>query len=326
MELYFYLGLAVLTIIFSLRHEFISSKILFRTFWISVYISLALVVRANFDADINTYASEMSHSSLTLYYLKEPFFWLGQRFLFNLLQDPFFVFLITDLLVGFLLFRALINFELPQYAFFSILIFFPFVLGMQNVYRQWVATIIFLYGFSLSWSRSGNVKSYAAFLLSIMSHNVAAIFGPLFFVRNAKVVGKLGWYISFLVAIVGVWIGADTKSSADTGADLALFYVFLISIFILIIPIVDRGFIRKIRNVEYNMVVFLFLISSVSFIFLSSAGSERVSMFCLLVVYPILVQLLESRFKNKFPMRALLSLLGFIPMLLFSVSKFILST
>jgi hypothetical protein len=324
MELIYYLGLAVLSIFFSLRRDVISSKRFFFIFWIIAYSLLVLVVRSTFDGDINTYASSMSHSSLSIYYLKEPVVWLGQRYLFSWLQDPFYVFLSTDLFVGLLLFRALKNFNLPQYAFFSILIFFPFVLGMQNVYRQWVANIIFLYSFSLVWNQRGSVKRYAAFMLSVMTHNVAAIFVPLLFIRKRKVIGKLIWYGAFLVAILGIKLGADTKSSADTGSDLTLVYLFVITFFIFLIPLLDRGVIRKFRSLEYKLLGSLFLLSSGSIMFLSSAGSERVSMFCLMVAYPILVLLFEDRFKQKFLIRTLFSLLGFIPMLLFGVSKFIL--
>lgn len=326
MELLFYLGLAVLSIFFSLRRNAVANTRIFFIFWIVAYSSLVLVVRNTFDVDINTYASSMSSSSLSIYYLKEPIVWLGQRYLFSWVQDPLYVFVIFDLLAGILLFRTLKNFNLPQYAFFSILIFFPFVLGMQNIYRQWVASIIFLYSFSLAWNQSDSVKRYTAFLLSVMSHNVAAIFVPLIFISKRKVLGKLMWYVSFLVAILGIRLGAETKSSTDTGSDLTLVYLFLITFFIFLIPLLDRGVVRKLRKLEYKLLGSLFLLSICSIVFLSSAGAERVSMFCLLVAYPILVLLFEDRFKQKILTRTLFSLLGFIPMLLLSVSKFILES
>ena len=323
MELVYYIGLTVLSISFSLRRDAISSKHVFFMVWIVAYIALAVVVRKNFDADINTYASAMSYNSMSIYYLREPVVWLGQRYLFSWLQDPFYVFIVTDLLAGILLFHTLKNFCLPQYAFFSILIFFPFVLGMQNVYRQWIATIIFLYCFSLIWNQIGKVKRYTTFLFAVMSHNVSAIFVPLLFIRKSKVIGKLMWYGSFLVAILGIWLGADTKSSRSTGIDLSLAYLFLFTFFISLVPFLDRGVFRNVRKLDYKLLGSLFVLSSLSIAFLSSAAAERVSMFCLLVAYPILVLLFEERFKQKFLIRALFSLLGFIPMLLFNVSKFI---
>ena len=72
MELVYYIGLTVLSISFSLRRDAISSKHVFFMVWIVAYIALAVVVRKNFDADINTYASAMSYNSMSIYYLREP--------------------------------------------------------------------------------------------------------------------------------------------------------------------------------------------------------------------------------------------------------------
>ena len=66
------------------------------------------------------------------------------------------------------------------------------------------------------------------------------------------------------------------------------------------VPLLDRGVIRKLRTLEYKL------------------------LFLLLIAYPILVLLFEDRFKQKVIMRAIFSILGFIPMLLFGVSMFIL--
>ena len=324
MELFGYLGIMSLSIILSFKRDVISSSRAFFVFWITAYTSLILVVRNTFDSDINTYAAAMSDSSLSIYYLKEPVVWLGQRYLFSWLQNPFFVFVISDLLAGLLLFRAFKNFNLPQYAFFSVLIFFPFTLGMQNIYRQWIATIILLYCFSLAWNNTKSINKYIAFTLSVMSHNVAAIFVPLVFIRNKHVLGNLMWYGSFLIGLAGIKFGAGSKSSVNTGSDLTLVYLFLITFFIMLVPLLDRGVIRKLRRLEYKLLCLLFILSSYSIIFLSSAGAERVSMFCLMIAYPILVLLFEDRFKQKLLMRTVFSVLGFIPMLLFGVSIFIL--
>ena len=326
MELFCYLGIMSLSLIFSLKRDVISSPYAFFVFWITAYTSLILVVRNTFDADINSYTAAMSGSSLSIYYLKEPVVWLGQRYLFSWLQNPFFVFVISDLLAGLSLFCAFKNFNLPQYAFFSFLIFFPFILGMQNIYRQWIATIILLHCFSHVWNNTGNMKRYIAFTLSVMSHNAAAIFVPLLFIKNKYVSGKLMWYGSCLIGLAGIKFGAGSKSSANTGSDLTLVYLFLITFLIILVPLLDRGVIRKLRRLEYKLLCIFFLLSSCSVIFLSSAGAERISMLCLMISYPILVLLFEDRFKQKVLMRSVFSVLGFIPMLLFGVSFFILGS
>ena len=184
--------------------------------------------------------------------------------------------------------------------------------------------LYFCTAFSLVWTSNGNAKKYIAFTLSVMSHNAAAIFVPLLFIRNRHVFGKLIWYGSCLIALAGIKFGAGSKSSANTGSDLTLVYLLLITFIILMVPLLDRGVIRKLRTLEYKLLSLLLILSCCAVIFLSSAGAERISMFCLMIAYPILVLLFEDRFKQKVIMRAIFSILGFIPMLLFGVSMFIL--
>ena len=52
-----------------------------------------------------------------------------------ILNNQNLVFIISDLIMGLILFESLKIFKSPQYIYFSILIFFPFVIGMQNIYR-----------------------------------------------------------------------------------------------------------------------------------------------------------------------------------------------
>lgn len=326
MEVTVYLGIALLSIFFSVRRSVITNKFIFFTFWSVIYIALVLAVRETFDADIKNYAKSMSYTSMALYFIKEPVVWFGQRYLFYWFQNAYLVFIVTDLLVGFLLFRALENFKLPQFAFFSILIFFPFILGMQNIYRQWVATILFLYCFSFIWNHSGRIKRYVTFTLSVMSHNVSAIFVPLLFVKKSKFLDKLSWYGSLFIAFAGIYFGADMKSSGETGSDLTLAYTSLLAFFVMLFPLIDKGAILKKRTPEYKLLLFLFFLSGFSLIILSSAGAERVSMFCLMLAYPILVLQLDESFKQKVLLRSFFSLMGFIPILLFGASTFILGT
>ena len=118
MELICYLTIMVIGFLFSLNRDLIKHKTIFFVFWLFIYFTLSLIVRADYDFDINVYAKSMSFSSFSLYYLKEPVVWLGQRYLFVLINSTFVVFVIFDILIGILLFMSLRNFKVPQYAFF----------------------------------------------------------------------------------------------------------------------------------------------------------------------------------------------------------------
>ncbi|MFQ1702524.1 EpsG family protein [Loktanella agnita] len=213
----------------------------------------------------------------------------------------------------------------PQYTYFAILIFFPFVMGMQNIYRQWAACIFFLYCFSIVWNEKTPFKAYIFFILSFLSHNVAAVFLPLLFLRKRTVIGKLAWILSFGVSGAGIYYGAETKSSAATGSNLALAYSFLLFLFVCLIAILDKGIVREDRKKTYWLLISLLTLSIISVFLLSSVGAERISMFGLVISYPILANLLDERFKQKAIIRAIFTVLGFIPMFMFSVSKFIVS-
>ena len=323
MELFYYLLVVLFGILFSLKKSLIKNSTVFFVVWFLVYFALVIIVRNKFDVDINTYANLMSSSSLSIYYLKEPVVWLGQRYVFGLTQDAFTVFVIYDVILGVLLYKALINFNVPQYVFFSILVFFPFVLGMQNVYRQWVASILFLYSFSFIWNERVYFKAYSFFALSFLAHNVAAVFLPLLLVRKRKAFGKLFWLLSFVVPFIGIYLGAATKSSSDTGFDLSAAYLILLFFFICLVLLLDKGVFRIIRNFEYRLLLSLFVLSTSATLLLSSTGGERVSMFSLMIAYPILANLFEERFRQKVLIRMSFTVMGFAPMFFISVSKFI---
>lgn len=323
MELVAYLSIMMFSFIFSFNRKLIQNSSIFFLFWLLIYVVFVLIVRSKFDSDINTYANSMSLSTFDFYYFREPVVWLGQRYLFGFIKSEFWVFVSFDVIIGYFLFQALDRFKVPQYAYFSILIFFPFVLGMQNVYRQWVAMVLFLYSFSILWGGAGGVKSWAFFVISTASHNVSALFYPLLLIKKNKFSGKTLWVFSFIFSFVAIVFGAKTKSDAETGADLSLVYPLLLMFFVMLIPLLDRGVFRRLRILQYKIFLGLLALSVCASAFLSSASAERVSMFCMIISYPMLINFFEERFSQIFIIRVLFSALGFIPMLVFGVSKFI---
>ena len=330
MELFIYILVTFFGVLFSLKESLVKDPKLFFFIWFIVYFSLVFIVRNEFDSDINNYASAMNYSfeegfpvALSLHYIREPVIWLGQRYIYGLIENAFIVFIIYDFFLGIFLFKALKNFNLPKYSFFAVLTFFPFVLGMQNVYRQWVASIIFLYSFSFLWNEQKTFKAYTFFLLSLFSHNIGAAFAPILFIRNRKFFGKLAWILSFFVSLIVIYLGSEFKSPASTGKDLSFAYLFLLFFLLFTIYILDKGVFRKKRIFEYKLLLTLLIVSFFSMLLLSSAYVERISMFGLIIAYPILINLIEERFKQKEIVRITFTILGFLPMFLFPVTQFI---
>lgn len=324
MELIYYTSVLLLSFFFALRSQLFRSDILFFIFWLLVYTCLSIIVRSEFEVDILTYSAAMSSQSLSIYFLREPIVWLGQRLIFDLTSSEFTTFLIFDVFAGLVLFFALRRLLMPQYFYFSILVFFPFVLGMQNVYRQWVSAIFFLAAFALVYVGSARIKSWVLFTLCVASHNVGAVFLPLLFINKNRILAKLTFFAAFLIAFIGIYLGADSKSQANTGLALGPAYLFLFLVFLIVYVVLDRAVIKRSSRFQYRFITALIVIGSFSSIVLSSSGAERVMMFGLIVFFPFLALKFEQRLKHKFAARCLLSFCGFFPIFLSGTRQFLL--
>lgn len=325
MELPYFIFILLIGILFSSNKYLIKKERYFFLIWFSIYFSLSLIVRENLLGDIATYAKLMDNPKFIIhaseiYYLKEPVVWLGQRFLFYIFQNARLVFISTDIFVGLVLYSALKNLRVPQYIYFSILIFFPFVIGMQMIYRQWVSSIFFLYAFSFVWD-SKNLKAFFVYFLSILSHNMSSIFFAILFIQRKRSFGNIIWIFSLLISILGVYIGSNINIPVESGADLSLGYIFLIFSFILFLIIIDRNIIKKIRIKEYKLIISLLTISFFAFIFNGSVATERISMFSLLLIYPLFSKIIEERIKQKIYPRIFYMIMGIIPIIISPSTK-----
>ena len=160
MELIVYLYLILNTVVFAFIKNTHNYNNIFFVYWLACYVLLTSVIRLNFQMDIGVYAKSMTYEVINFYYYREPIIWFSQRLLYQLTGSTYLTFIITDLILGYLLFLALKNFRLPRYSFFSILVFFPVILGMQNVYRQWAAAVFLLYAISLRENQPKSLRVY----------------------------------------------------------------------------------------------------------------------------------------------------------------------
>ena len=319
METLIYLLVGLFGIVFSVNPQLIKSSSVFFLCWFFVYLVFVVIVRRNFDVDIGTYAREMESINFSFYYITEPVVWLGQSHLYALTENPYLVFIFFDFMVALFLYFALANFNSPKWAFFSVLLFFPVVLGMQNIYRQWVASVIFLYSFSLFWTDRAGVRSYGALFASILTHNSAAIFLPALFSRlsGAK---YLFFFGVLILSFFAIFFGKDFKSTANTGADLEFAYLILFGFLLATTVLLDRAKIKISRLREYRLFATLFLLVGCGVLSLSSAIAERLAMFSLIIAYPILADIIEDRFQEVAVMRIVFLTAGFVPIWIFGLT------
>ena len=325
MELIVYLYVALNTLVFGFIRNTHNYKIFF-VYWFVCYVLLISVIRLNFQVDISVYAESMKYDVISFYYYREPIIWFSHRLLYLLTGSTYLTFIITDLFIGYMLFLALRNFRLPKYSFFSILVFFPVILGMQNVYRQWAAAVFLLYAISILENQPKTLRVYFWYVVSILSHNVAAVFIPLFFLKEKSFKERLLFIIAFSVALAGLFMGANTKTSATTSG-LSLEYLYILSFFILLILFLvsDNLKIKTSAFSFYTIYISVLVLLVFGVFMLSSVAAERMSLFALVLVFPFLIKRLNTKFSNRNVVAMLVTLLGFLPIFVFSTKEFMYS-
>lgn len=288
-----------------------------------VTMGLSVTVRtAGYDIDIEMYASQMRSPSLDVYYVKEPLFWIGSRGLFWLLGNDTYVFLVYDLITFGLVYLAFKNLSVPKYALYAFVCFFPFILGIQNVYRQWISAALLLY--SLSLTMRGNTRwSIFTALLAPTAHNASAIFWTLLICHKRGLIANAAFASAIVLTPVVMIMGLDSKSSAETGANLSALYLVMLILFL-------AGYCAlcgfTLRNNEITvakqMVASIFIVVF-GILLLSPAGAERLGMYALMLLYPLLALKIDTIKDLRVPLRLAFTHLGFWPIMLFGTAAFL---
>ncbi len=350
MEFALYLFVVVLAMILATQPLRFTQERFFFLFYMIVFVAHAQIVRlAGYDADIIRYADMMRvlqeslfvyDTPIEFYYYKEPAVWIGQAVLYHFLRDSHAVFTVYDTLIGLLLYHVFRNFQLPYYAYFAFLAYFPFILGFQNVYRQLVATLFVLWLFSMP--QVGKGRALFIYILAFLAHHVAGVFVALFSFIWLQVQARLQAYyrgarswkvtlpilIVFLIVLVTplfLSLGADMKSSGETGANLTLVYVGTIGAFLLLFMVTGRFRVREDEFAAYFALVTCLWVTFVAAQLLSSAGTERIGLFSMILLYPLVVQRLELLGRFRPLWRVGLVLGGFVPILAFGTRAFLFS-
>ena len=221
----------------------------------------------------------------SFYFLREPFFWgiiqIGHKLGFS----TQIYFLIIDVLIIILVSLALKRLEVPNYFIAIFFIAFFSLIGIQNIYRQWIATSFLIIFYSFLVNRRG-LKSNINLLLSINSHNSTFFAGLLSIFRSRK----LNFYLYFIglpLLVLVFYYGGDTKSIMSSNLDLTIIFVGINAIVVSIIILSgSHEFLEK--YYFYNIAIIWFLISILSIVFLTGDSSERYQYIFMSIFFPIL--------------------------------------
>lgn len=267
----------------------------------------------------------------SFYYIKEIIFW-GILYIFGYFLIPELTFIIIDYFILFLLYNSLKNMKIDPSYILVLLIFFPVILGFQNVYRSFLAISLILYAISIA-----NKKIYFSICLSfaaILIHNTSILFAPLIFFSNSrpykylKVISIVGAISTSLILRYIFYKFPEIYSYSDenlnSGIDFSYLYLYLVSIIFLCFLVMSNYY----KNDQFSIIEFCLYLVSIAFSasVLPSSLSERISMYCLFLLLPFIF-LIISRLGNKHRVKAkallivlILSPVIFIP----SVWQFIL--
>ena len=327
MELFVYLAILTAAMILALLPRTANTGVYGNLILIMAAVALSVTVRviSPFDEDILVYAQQMrAGGGTSLYYWKEPVVWLGQAGLYSVLGNEALVFIVFDLTLMAVLFSALRSAKLPLYACLALLCFFPAIMGFQNVYRQW-ASLCFIVS-ALAVLPKHRQLAIGLFVLAVGSHNSAALFAGCLFAAYPFRYRQLFTAASFVLAPIAIVAGSTSKSSWSTGLSLEYLYAAVMIVVALALvaarwPLATNSYNERMKLAIPIYVAFLAVMAP---LLLESATAERISISGLFVLFPMIVDTIDSRIKEKTAARMLLTVGGFVPALLFGVRVFIL--
>jgi hypothetical protein len=338
MDLLMYGIIYLFTCMLALSPRSIPSRYFF-LIWLSTMILLSLSLRLNFmpdpESDMGTYAMNMAITEYILpYHAREFIFWLGSRFLYQILADPGWVFFVMDLVLfisfyhGVKLnkafFKEYINPENIRYLLFGAFLFFPYFNGMINSYRQILAVCIGL--LALGYVHSSPRKGFILLIASVFIHNVLIVLAPvIMMLRNGRFSGIITIVLS-LVVFVALYISANTinpvfqkSGGVEVGQRIGLIYVFVIVFIGIFIAIFELHYRKKINTLLIRVLAYFILLYLVSNVVLPAQGAERMLFLIMAILYPMLGLYLEVAFKSGYLVRLLYTHITLAPMLYFGV-------
>ncbi|MCF1428204.1 MAG: EpsG family protein [Shewanella sp.] len=318
-ELVYYLFLVLTGALFCVK-KLRSEKLYFFVTLFLFTIYSVITRYSGFDVDINAYASELKSELFSLYYLKEPVYWISSRYIYKITQSPEVTFIIYDIISFILVLKARENMKLPQYFTYLFLLFFPAVMGMNNVYRQYLSYTIFIYFSSLFFINSSFVKKSFFILLSVLTHNVSALFSPLFFALNKKRQISFRSIFLYLCVLVILPLAVGTKSNSDTGTlGVEVYLLVMVALFIFYISSYKMVF-NGVSAKFFYYITYLISLTSMAAVFMGSAQSKRVGMYALMITLIPIVKAIEDNYKQKKPVRTITYFILILPTILFSSS------
>lgn len=289
--------------------------------FMAVAVFYSIVMRySGWDWDINTYARAMTFDSLNnIYYYREPVYWFSANYLYNnIFGDEVKTFIFIDIISFVVIYIASRKLVLPNYFPFLFLIFFPALMGIQNVYRQYLSmSVLFL---SIASMKKGEKIGLLYWIIACLTHNLSVLFLPILIYLNDKIpLRKLLFCLSLVSAILLIPIASSTKSHDATGLNLGIAYIGCV--FMILFFVMGLNFtIRNESDITTKLVYvgFVLIMVVVNVIFLGPAQAERIGMVGLAMSLWVIIDSLHRYFKSHNFLSAIFMTMSIAPTFLFS--------
>lgn len=296
-ELLFYIFLCFVGA--SLCFVEIKSDKLYNIVVLLLFSSFFAVTRyAGFDIDMKTYVATLEYDAISVYYLREPVFWISSRFVYKVLKTPELTFLFYDIISVILVLWGRRKINLPQYFPFLFLLFFPSVMGFNNVYRQYLSYVLFFIFITFLMSKTSVWRKRWTLLFAILTHNASALFAPLYYAINDKKNLDFKFILSSVLVVMMLPFAISNKSISETGTIGVQAYIFVLAILIAFYCFSNNFRFKGMFVKLLYVLTYVFMLTCVSVGLMGGAQSKRVGMFALMIALVPISMTIENRYKH----------------------------
>lgn len=319
----------ILLLVLGLLALIFESRNFFRLIYIPMFFGFIFIMRLHgfyfggYQKDILTYAIEMHEISYDFYYLREFIFWFPLKIIYMLSNSEFVTFLILDAIWIYCLFKTVSQEHLNKFGKGVIVVLatsFPFFFGYENIYRQFYASIILLWSYSLIERNS--LQAVKLFIIAFFTHNIVLFLLPIFLVKKCFSFNmKDRITISLLVSVIFVLIlpfVTQLKDADPTKIDMSIAYLILfLGAFLLSLLKFKKNVYQMISNIPSLLFFTILMIGYI--IFKQEMVAERLGMmFIIFLIYDLYLYSTKIEIQYKrILLRISLLLVFSIPVLLF---------
>lgn len=329
MEYIVYIYVAFLAILLAAKGIVTHSKGL-DFFLLLSLVLLSVIVRQNPHSDMIVYIDNMQLEPKYLldnfYWIKNIVYWGSASLLYSLGIPSFYVLVIFDFISFLLILAFRKNKQLPYYIVPLFYVSFIGVFGFQNIYRQYLATILLFYIYSIISSKP--ILGYILFIVACFIHNSSAIvIGALVIEHRNGIISRPVYFLGILMMIlISPYIFA-TDYMYNTGENyntLYLIVIIAIIAFIGITQMLKRLWTRTVRSNQIQLPLYFAIIGILSFFIMgTSLFYERL----ILLILPFLIVLAVVNihcYRAKRYMDILITIVFILPTFIFQATTMML--